>query len=196
MTFHPKSSSPRAVERRQARANKRGAWAWARYGGNKTKQTRFATDIPHRNPDADAFAQKYRKYDTFLMKEAVRLMQTRTMNEVAKLLNVPFGTLYTWKHRSRLPKTGRYTKQEYLKIMWIAKARWTKGEGTEIQCLREAVRRSGTMTWKSVKVHMCFETVPAVPGFRIYSDPNVQLRCEAYGRGEIEASSPLALPRT
>lgn len=161
-----------------------------------TKLTRFAVNCTTPNAESDWMASTYRRYSTLQMKDAMVLMdQGRTYPEVAKMMGIHPEAVHTWQSKRRLPKTGRYTKENYLLAMWAAKKKWLHGDGTEIECFRAACKERG-MKWASVKVHMCFETVPAVPGFRVYSDPAVQMRCEAYGSGRAADSSPLALVST
>jgi hypothetical protein len=113
------------------------------------------------------------------------------LKQIAAHLNVPEGTVHSWVYRRVLPKTGRYTVETYRLVLYKARAMWQAGLGSPRKCFRKAAMDQG-MCWRSVRVHLCMESIPAIPGFPLYASPETQVRAGLVGLGKLAGASPVA----
>lgn len=114
--------------------------------------------------------------------------------EIAAKLGIPRTTIENWVGQTKLPvrPTSPYTLARMLAMVRIARNLWRQKFSTKPRaCLIEAVRRSSPMKWNAVKVYLCLEAIPALPGFPLYADQSVQARCELLAQGKRERGCDL-----
>ncbi len=126
-----------------------------------------------------------RRYHVFEIRNAMELVLKHGIVKASKIANIPAGTLHSWRYRSALPETGRNSFAKMVKLVQRAKQRWQRAgsvRGRELPELFKQAELDG-VSIASLKVFLSMETLPAARGFILYTDPQVQLKCEEMSAG-------------
>lgn len=166
--------------------------------------TRFSDDPATTGKKKAYKLRKTRKYTSAFIREAVALAAKIGITEAAIKLGLlqrgehhAKSVLHTWYYRRRLPKTGRYSLPEMLKIISRARDIWRAANaagGNHLSRVWHALFRAavieGGLNVRSLRVYLCMEAIPALPGFQLYQDPATQQRCEELAAGLRVSGNP------
>lgn len=157
--------------------------------------TRFSTNIQAVPDKWQNFGIIARAYTVHELRTAMKLCREQGLAAAVKLTGLSYEMLHTcWKNR-RLPATGPFCFKQMVLLVKSARLRWLAGGATAMACLR-AEAKARQLSSVRLRRFLSWELIPGIPGFCIYADPEVQLRCEAYARAwpKLTTGAPIFSP--
>jgi len=126
--------------------------------------------------------------------QAIRLANQVGYTKAAQILGLKNKTVKSWHKLRFLPKTGKYTFDQMMRLVRLARNLYLINQkALPMKCLKDATDAIPEMKWSSVKVFLVFEAMPTVPGFPLYADRMVNQKAEDYGSGLRKYSSVLGV---
>lgn len=128
--------------------------------------------------------KKRSKLDIDQITDALRVAVKFGALQAARELNLSPVDVHNWLKNSRCTKSGIYSLPNLLALVRKAKVIWQANlRKHPFSALTKAVKDMG-FSEVEIRYRLKLAGLPTVPGFPLYEDPEVQLRCEAMGRGE------------
>lgn len=146
--------------------------------------TRFSVNLQSVPGKWQQYGMNLRIYSVHELRHAMKecAKNGRASRALAQRLGIPTEMLHSCWMSRQLPATGPFRFEQMILLVKSARLKWLAGErNTAMACLHAALKER-KLSIDRMRRFLSWELIPGIPGFPIYADPEVQLRCEKYAR--------------